>query len=211
MADIPTSAGALLSSDELRSYLNERRLANRLIVTPLIDPQIQCGTLDIRLGTKFIIGRRTRQTDLNPLEVDERMARRLQDFYELPFSRPFVLHPHQLVLACSLEYLSLPPSLAAGVVTRSTYGRAGLISATAVHIHPCYKGCLTFELLNLGEVPIQLYPGLRVAQMVFYRAMGEKSPSPPKYALATRPEFPKMWEDAEKDILKEVQRRIGPD
>lgn len=41
----------------------------------------------------------------------------------------FHLHPGQLVLAATLEYLVMPPDLAAQVITRSSYGRLGLISA----------------------------------------------------------------------------------
>lgn len=206
MSESP-QAGAALTSAELRRWMRR----SRLIVTPLIDPQIQSNSLDLRLGSMFLVDRRARQTVLDPLEVTEQKARGLKEYYELPFSKPFILHPSQLVLACSLEYLSIPPELSASVVTRSTYGRAGLISATAVYVHPGYKGVLTFELLNLGEVPIKLFPGLRVAQLVFHRCVPESAGSVPKYALATKPEFPKMWEDEDRLILKKVHSNLNLD
>lgn len=207
----PPSGSALLSKRELLSFLNNPRPKERLIVTPLLEPEIQSGTLDLRLGTKFIVGRRARQVSLDPLKVDEYAARRLHEVYELPFSKSFILHPNSLVLACSLEYLSFPATLAASVLTRSTYGRAGLVTATAIHIHPGFKGCLTFELLNLGQVPIHLYAGLRIAQLVFWRAAPETDDHRVKYSLATRPEFPKMWQEPEQALLSRMGEAFGLD
>jgi len=200
------TSGALLTRQEVIHALEENNPEKRLVVTPLLEQRIQSGTLDLRLGTKFVLGRRARQTCVDPLEIDEFEARRLQEYVDVPFHEYFVLHPNQLVLAGSLEYLSLPPGLAAQVITRSTYGRMGVISATAIHVHPGYKGCLTFELLNLGQVPIRLHPGLRVAQLVFYRAGKEPPELRQKYRLATRPEFPKMWEDDDTRILKKLRK-----
>jgi dCTP deaminase len=54
------------------------------------------------------------------------------------------------------------------VIGRSSWGRRGLIVATAVIIHPGFKGPITLELKNLGEVPIALYPFDRIAQLAFH-------------------------------------------
>jgi dCTP deaminase len=35
-------------------------------------------------------------------------------------------------------------------------------------VNPGYRGIVTLELANFGEVPIRLYPGLRIAQIAFY-------------------------------------------
>jgi dUTPase len=56
-----------------------------------------------------------------------------------------------------------------GVVTaRSSWAREGLSIATATIVNPGYTGIVTLELANLGEVPMRLYPGLRLAQIAFY-------------------------------------------
>src|SRR5262249_24459312 len=80
----------------------------------------------------------------------------------------FVLHPNELVLAATMEWFRLPEKLAGYVTSRSSWGRAGLIVATAVAVHPGFAGCITLELVNTGEVPVVLYPGLRVAQFVAF-------------------------------------------
>jgi dCTP deaminase len=54
------------------------------------------------------------------------------------------------------------------VVGRSTWGRLGLIVATALGVHPGFSGALTLELRNLGETPLRIYPGQVVAQLFFH-------------------------------------------
>jgi deoxycytidine triphosphate deaminase len=54
--------------------------------------------------------------------------------------RSIHLHPNEMALGATLEYMALPPDLGAQVVTRSSYGRLGLITATAVQVHPYFHG-----------------------------------------------------------------------
>ena len=97
--------------------------------------------------------------------------------YWLPFGSRIIIHPHQFMLAQTLEYLRLPADLMAYVVGRSTWGRLGLIVATAIGIHPSFAGNLTFELRNLGETPLTLYPGQTIAQLFFHTVVNEKNES----------------------------------
>ena len=113
---------------------------------------------------------------------------------QIPFEGKFVLHPDQLALASSLEYICLPRDLAASVVTRSTFGRAGLLGATAVFVHPGFRGCLTLEL----------WPGTRIAQLVFLVHGGSEQPRAGKYCMVTEPEFPKFWEDSDREVLRRI-------
>ncbi|MGX9390543.1 dCTP deaminase domain-containing protein [Nitrobacteraceae bacterium UC4449_H16] len=53
-------------------------------------------------------------------------------------------------------------------VADGTWGRLGMIVATAVGIHPGFAGSLTLELRNLGGAPITLYPGQTIAQLFFH-------------------------------------------
>jgi deoxycytidine triphosphate deaminase len=200
---------AVPSDEELKKRLFARRLDDRLIITPLLERFIHGGAIDIRLGTKFITGKRTEYTSFDPLEVDAERALAMQRRSQIPFDGKFVLHPDQLTLASSLEYICLPRDLAASVVTRSTFGRAGLLGATAVFVHPGFRGCLTLELLNLGEVPIELRPGMRIAQLVFLVHGGSDEPRPGKYCMVTEPEFPKFWEDSDREVLRRIRDRAA--
>jgi dCTP deaminase len=95
------------------------------------------------------------------------LARVYQQLY-VPLGDAVTIHPHQLILALTLEYIRLPSDLMAYVVGRSSFGRLGLIIATAIGVHPHFFGPLTLELRNLGEVPVRLYPGQTIAQLFFH-------------------------------------------
>jgi dCTP deaminase len=91
----------------------------------------------------------------------------------IPFGSEFILHPHSFVLAVTLEWIRLPKTLAAYVIGKSSWGRRGLIIATAAGVHPAFAGCLTLELSNLGAVPIAVQPGMTIAQLFVHRVESE--------------------------------------
>ena len=83
--------------------------------------------------------------------------------------RGLVLHPGELLLALTLEYLSLPKDLWGMLEGRSTWARQGLqVHASAGMVDCGFSGYLTLELQNMSRIPMVLYPGLRVAQMAFF-------------------------------------------
>jgi dCTP deaminase len=148
-------------------------IEKKLVITPLLEPKKQLhegsASVDLRLGTRFEVPRKGDLTHIDPQSGDfEKKIANLQDSYYVNIGKYFVLHPGHFVLATTLETLCLPPNLAGSVVTRSSWGRYGLIIATAVGIHPKFVGVLTLELRNLAEVPLKLYPGRRILQVFFH-------------------------------------------
>ncbi len=108
--------------------------------------------------------------------------------YEIPFKTRFLLHPGSLALVPTLEWLKLPDDLHGSVTARSTWAREGLSIATATFIEPRYQGIATLELANLGQIPIALYPGLRIAQIAFVTVIGDTNrPSPGQFELSFEP------------------------
>ncbi len=81
----------------------------------------------------------------------------------------FVLHPGEFVLGATRERVAVPPDLVARVEGRSSIGRlAVVVHATAGFIDPGFDGRITLELSNLGRLPVKLYPGMRISQVVFH-------------------------------------------
>ena len=66
----------------------------------------------------------------------------------------------------------MPTCCVGAFVGKSSLGRHGLIIETAPVVHPGFSGCLTLELANVGEVPINLRPGMEIAQLQISRAEG---------------------------------------
>jgi dCTP deaminase len=164
----------------LEEVILGRPLAARLIVMPLVDPaQIGEASIDVRLGTRFHVLRRTQGAGLDPGTASHSSVERGQDEVVAAIGEPLWLHPGQFVLGATLEYFRFPRDLAADVVGRSSWGRVGLLVATAVLVQPGYRGTLTLELVNHGDGPIALYPGSRIAQLSIHPVI-----SPPEIPYA---------------------------
>ncbi|MCM0021338.1 MAG: dCTP deaminase [Tagaea sp.] len=130
------------------------------------------ASIDIRLGFEFAFVDPSAHASVDEFLPNDGHAPPLSQFFRrryVALGHHVVIHPHQFVLASTLEYLRLPHDLMAYVIGRSTWGRLGLIVATAVGIQPSFAGVLTLELKNLGEVPISLYPGQAIAQLFFHK------------------------------------------
>ncbi len=160
--------------------LSERQILRRLyveedlVIAPILNPRKQIGptSVDLRLGTEFKVPRTSRHTHLEPslplAEMRTEVAR-LTDTVRIGPLEPFVLHPGEFALASTLEYVCLPSTLAARLEGRSTWGRLGLqVHSTAGFVDPGFEGVLTFELQNMGRLPLKLFSGIRVAQISFY-------------------------------------------
>jgi len=198
------SKGAgVLAESALQKRLNASD-ESRLVLTPLLPGAVKGTGLDLRLGNKFVIFDRSTSASFDALDAGQD-PRSMQTTVEMSWGDTFYLHPGQLVLAATLEYLYLPGDLSAQVITRSSYGRLGLISATAVQVHPYFAGCLTLELVNLGELPMAVTPGERIAQLMFFDVNGEAAPptaGSDKYRFPTGPEFSKVRSDTETTTLR---------
>jgi dCTP deaminase len=153
--------------------------AERLIIRP--QPAVDklkesgAGSIDLRLGTWFQALPRSRVTHLDIVD-DPQSALNYANFarhYHVPFSKKFILHPKDFVLGVTLEWIRLPGNLAGYVVGRSSWGRRGLIIATAAGVHPGFTGCLTLELTNVGEIPIALEPGMPICQLFLHETKGK--------------------------------------
>lgn len=114
----------------------------------------------------------------------------------------FILHPGELVLAVTLEYVRMPQDLGAQVITRSKYGRMGLLAATAIAVHPGSSLNVTLELVNAGNSPIVLWPGLSIAQLTVYQAGASIDfAEPGTFGFSTGPTFPILGMDEEEERL----------
>ncbi len=163
---------SVLGRNRLEALFGHASVNERLIMTPMLSRgQIGDASIDIRVGNDFIVTRRGNLAKLDPATDDVR-EHRYQTKHYVNVGDCFYLHPHELVLAGTLEYFRLPTNVAATVTSRSQWGRAGLVIATATAVHPGFSGSITLELLNLGEVPLVLYPGTPVAQIVFFDCDG---------------------------------------
>jgi dCTP deaminase len=105
---------------------------------------------------------------MSMLKIEDPEAKQLTKLHYVPFGRDFVLHPRSFVLGTTLEWIRLPRNISGFVVGRSSWGRRGLIIATATGVHPGFTGCLTLEISNVGEIAIAVKPGLAICQLFLH-------------------------------------------
>jgi dCTP deaminase len=188
------------------------RLKNDLVVAPLLDEteQVSEGSINVRLGTKFIATKVREYSLLDPADLSLDRIKAFQERIQLSFGNQYVLHPRRLVLAVTFELIALPLDLCGYVLSRSRYGRAGLMVATATYIQPGWKGCLTLEMFNYGDAPIKLYCGTQIAQLVVQNAeAGLTKDDIRKRPIPMEPQFTRMDKDADWPRLKGFEGFAG--
>ena len=205
---------SVLNRTQIKTRMLHESIPNkRITVTPLLDMEGQLGgnSLDVRLGCYFITHRRANITSVDPQQdtPEQRRVEIHEDTY-VPVGEYFVLHPRQFAVGATLEYVALPCNLTAQVVGKSSWGRQGLVIATAIGIHAWYRGVIVLELANVGEVPLLLYPGMRIAHLFFYEtdeldiSMADIS----GYIGSTRPDIGRITLDPEIRRLGDLRVRM---
>lgn len=223
-------AVSLLGRENIIDRLTMDDEEHKIFISPILSSsQIQPASMDLRLGAEFLIIKTGKITHLDPLRNPDDVKFEVEKYTDkhsiLNKNGRFILHPDEFVLGCSLEHIRLPIDIAARVEGRSSWGRVGiLVHSTAGYIDPGFCGNITFELKNMGKVPIPLYPGIRMAQLAFFKIFNEVEYKgkyneafgvvPSKYFEDY--EFNKMREDAKEyyennvfDIFDSVGRGEG--
>ncbi len=154
----------LLSKNQIFDSL-ESDDSDSLFIDPLLDrEQIGEVTVDLRLGYDFLVSILTRKPYISVAHSDDNY-RGLSSYFQKTrreFGEKFILYPNQVALTTTLEYLSLPSTTYADVLSRSSYTRLGIKVNTMVQ--PGFRGCFPIELTNQGNNAIELVVGSRVFQ-----------------------------------------------
>lgn len=154
---------AILSDKTIKKYLEE----GKIVIDPLKDEQqIQPSSVDMRLGDEFKVFKVIRKPYIDP--KDEEDIAEYMESSTVPEGEAFIIHPNEFALATTQEYVKVPDDLVARVEGRSSMGRLGVtMHVTAGYVDPGFEGRITLEISNIGAMPVALYPGQRVCQLVF--------------------------------------------
>jgi dCTP deaminase len=152
----------LLSDQDLLSEIK----AGNLSLDPFEPTLVQPSSIDVRLDRWFRVFNNTKYTHIDPSQQQDDLT----SLVEAPDGEPFVLHPGEFVLGSTLELVSLPDDLAGRLEGKSSLGRLGLLThSTAGFIDPGFSGHVTLELSNVANLPITLWPGMKIGQLCLFR------------------------------------------
>ena len=177
--------------------IREELAAGRIVIDPLDEGAIQPSSVDLHVDCYFRVFR----NDTTPF-IDPKLRQEdLTELVEVKDERAFILHPGEFVLGSTLERVALPADLVARLEGKSSLGRLGLlIHSTAGFVDAGWDGHLTLELSNVANLPIALYPGMKIGQISFLRMttaadhpygssttgskyQGQRGPTPSRYYL----------------------------
>ena len=152
----------LLSDRDIKAELS----SGRVVLDPYDEAMVQPSSVDVRIDRWFRLFDNHRYPVIDPREDQPHLTR----LVEVPKGEPFVLHPGEFVLASTFEVVTLPDDVAARLEGKSSLGRLGLLThSTAGFIDPGFSGHVTLELSNMATMPVQLWPGMKIGQLCFFR------------------------------------------
>jgi dCTP deaminase len=182
---------AVLSDRTLR----EQIAAGRIVLEPLDESCIQPASIDVHLDRFFRV---FLNHTMAVIDVKQDLSG-LTQAVDVEEDGVFVLHPGEFVLGSTLELIGVPDDLVARVEGKSSLGRLGLlIHSTAGFVDAGFSGHITLELSNVANLPITLYPGMKIGQISFLemttpaehpygsgalgsKYQGQRGPTPSRY------------------------------
>nr|WP_282101510.1 dCTP deaminase [Corynebacterium callunae] len=154
--------GVLLSDRDIRKSIDSGDLG----IEPFDPELIQPSSIDVRMDRYFRVFNNSKYTHIDPKQNQDELT----SLVEVAEGDPFVLHPGEFVLASTLEKFTLPAHLAGRLEGKSSLGRLGLLThSTAGFIDPGFSGYITLELSNVANLPITLWPGMKVGQLALFQ------------------------------------------
>lgn len=161
----------LMSDRDIRASIE----AGQIGLEPLDMGLLQPSSFDVRLDRFFRLFDNHKYAYIDPAEDQSDLTR----FVEVKADEAFILHPGEFVLGSTYEFVTLPDNIAARLEGKSSLGRLGLLThSTAGFVDPGFNGHVTLELANVSNLPIKLWPGMKVGQLCFFQL---SSPSETPY------------------------------
>jgi dCTP deaminase len=144
--------------------IREQLAAGRIVIHPLQEGCIQPSSVDLHVDRYFRV---FRNHTMGHIDVRQDLEE-LTELVEVGDDDVFILHPGEFVLGSTVERVEVPDDLVARLEGKSSLGRLGLlIHSTAGFVDAGFAGHLTLELSNVANLPITLYPGMKIGQISF--------------------------------------------
>ena len=173
----------------------------RISIDPFDEANVQPASVDLHTDRFFRVFHNAR----HPFIDVKKPMEDLTEMMEVKEEEAFILHPGEFVLGSTAEYVKLGNDLVARLEGKSSLGRLGLlIHSTAGFVDAGFEGHLTLELSNVANLPITIYPNMKIGQISFFQLtspaenpygssavgskyQGQRGPTPSRYSENFRP------------------------
>jgi len=175
--------------------IKEAIAQGRIIIDPLGEDCVQPSSVDLHIDQFFRVFRNHTQRVIDVRDAQEDLTELIDVGPELPM----ILHP---VSSCSA-----PPPSASRFPTTSSDGSTERVRSVASvssstrgrFVDAGWDGHITLELSNVANLPITLYPGMKIGQISFFQMTtpadrpygseglgskysGQRGPTPSRYS-----------------------------
>ena len=183
----------ILTDKEIRELcLDKKNRKDRGgLIEPFSEDALQSESYDLAIGTEIEVLKK----DVRCLSLLEQES--IDSMYEeidLAVSG-YIISPKEYILVSLKEKVSLPDNITAHIRPRTRFTRLGLIVSDQ-HCNSTYSGKLRIGIFNATDYPIKIFPGIRIAQMVFEE-------------LKSKPSEEKMYKNKKNAVYQGEEKFVG--
>jgi dCTP deaminase len=156
----------VLAKNEILKLIN----SGKIKIKPFNPDQVGPGSVDLHLGNTFRIFKKTHKAFHVTDNVD---YKKITEMVEVKNGSYFLVLPGQLIHGITKETVSLPDNICGRIEGRSRFARIGLvIHLSSGFVHPGTINKTVLEIANLSPIPLAIYPGTRICQIIFEDVKG---------------------------------------
>lgn len=132
------------------------------MIEPFNEEQVNPASYDVLLGNEVQVAIHDSKSFFHYMDISGATE-----------NEPVWLRHNQFWLAHTQETFNLPSDIAAQFMLKSSRAREGIQHLMAGYCDPGWHGSkLTLELVNHHPMPVPLWPGMKIGQMIFHRLSG---------------------------------------
>lgn len=161
------------------------------MIAPFTEEALQSESYDLSIGNSIVtLGKEIRVVDITNQEEINSIYKEV-----ILTKAGYVIFPKEYVLVTLKERIELPDNITAHIRPRTRFTRLGLLVSDQ-HCNSTYSGKLQIGLFNATECAIKIYPGTRIAQIVFEE-------------LKSKPSEEKLYKNKPDAIYQNEEKFIG--
>lgn len=183
----------ILTDKEIRKLCVDTKFQknNESLISPFAETALQSESYDLAIGNTIAVLKKEvmcislyAQNEIDSMYVEK----------ELPISG-YTISPKEYILVSLSEKINLPDNVTAHIRPRTKFTRLGLLVSDQ-HCNSTYQGKLKVGLFNATDYAIKIYPGIRIAQIVFEE-------------LKSKPSEMKQYKNKKNAVYQNEEKFIG--
>lgn len=150
-----------------KPYILKLIKKKQIIITNFKESNLGPASYDITLDNKIRVF--NKKTIICNEKVNYKNYTKLKTI-----KKSITLKPGDFILGITKERIKLPNNICAFLSGRTKFARLGLaVHVTANFINPDTNNKQVFEIKNLSNQPIKLFPGTKICQIIFQKTKGK--------------------------------------